>query len=99
MRGVANQQHAAGQFGDGNNLAYYAFITDDGLAFIHPVDAPFVDHNLIAVRVVHGGDHLGNHLLLILTQRRAEQLTQTRVFLLVLPQHQKFAVFQQQFLA
>lgn len=57
MRGIANQQHAAGQLGDGNNLPHYAFITDYRLAFIHTVHTPFVDHNLIAVRIVHGGDH------------------------------------------
>ncbi len=85
MGGIADQQHTAGQFGDGDYLAHHTFITDHRLTFIHPVNATFVDHHLIAVRVVHGGDHLRHHLLFILTQRRAKQLTQTRVFLLVLP--------------
>ena len=99
MGGIANQQHAAGQFGNRHNLAHDAFIADDRLTFVYAVHAAFINHHLIAVRIVYGGDHLGDHFLFILAQRRAKQFTQACVFLLILPQHQQLAIFQQQFLA
>ena len=88
MGGIANQQHTAGQFGNRHDLAHNAFIADDRLTFVYAVHAAFINHHLIAVWIVYGGDHLGDHFLFILAQRRAKQFPQTRVFLLILPQHQ-----------
>ena len=99
MRRVANQQHAAGHLADGDNLTDDAFVADDRLAFIDAIDAAFVDHHLIGVRIGAGGDHLRHHLVLVLTQRRTEQFAQACVFLLILPQHQQVAVFQEKLAA
>ena len=84
MGSITNQQYAAGEFGDGHNLADHAFITNDWLAFIYAVNAALINNHLIAVRIVNGGNDLGHHLLLVLAQRRTQQFTQTRVFLTVL---------------
>ena len=53
MRRIANQQHAAGQFSHRHDLTYYAFVANNRLAFVDAVNAPFVDHDLIAVRVIN----------------------------------------------
>lgn len=98
MRGVADQQHAAGDFRHRHHLTDHALVADDRLAFIDAVVRPFVDHHLIAIRIGTGGDHLGDHLVFVLTQRRTQQLAQAGVFLLELAKKKNIAVFQQQFL-
>lgn len=98
MRGIADQQHAAGDFRHRHHLADHALVADHRLTFIDAVVRPFVDHHLIAIRIGTGGDHLGHHLMFVLAQRRTQQLAQAGVFLLELAKKKNIAVFQQQFL-
>ena len=53
MRRIANQQHAARQFSHRHDLTHNAFVTNNRLTFVDAVNAPFVDHHLIAVRVIN----------------------------------------------